>query len=98
MSMPSDEKLIEKRAELEEKVRALAEKVVGSGHPNAPGVSVEVRELARMDELPGAKPITRTYDTVAKIVVHDADADKAANFARRIAEALDTDWALISER
>jgi hypothetical protein len=93
MAKPSDRDLTEKRNELEKKLQALAEKVVGTGHPEAPGVSVEVGEPARMDELPGAHPIMRTYDTIARIAVHDEDSEKAAKFARGIAETLDTEWA-----
>ena len=82
-----------KRSELESSLGALAERVVGAGHLEAPGVYVELREPAEIQEPEGAHPITRSYDTIAKIRVNDPDGERAARHARAIADALDTDWA-----
>jgi hypothetical protein len=87
--------LREKRAELERKLQKLAERVVGAGHPKAPGVVVHVREPVPMRDLPGTKRIIRTHDTVARIRVNDPDAEKAAQFARAIADVLETEWAVL---
>ncbi len=84
--------LQEMRADLEGKLRKLADKVAGTGHPKAPGVSVEVRPAVEYGELEGGHPITKTYDTVATVTVNDEDATKAETVADRIVEVLETDW------
>lgn len=83
-----------KRAELEAKIRELAERVAGTGHPNAPGVMVQAHEPARMQppDSPAVKQAERSYDTVVHVRVNDEDAEKAATFALRIQQVLETEW------
>ncbi|MEJ7792023.1 MAG: hypothetical protein WKF65_08650 [Gaiellaceae bacterium] len=87
------ERLKQEREKLQEELQELAERVVGSGHPDAPGVLVDVRPAPEMRELEHAKPITTTYDTVARVRVSDPDREKAARFAHAVAEAFEAEAA-----
>jgi hypothetical protein len=91
VSVETDQ-LRQRRWELQAWLEELAEKVAGSGHPDAPGVYVGVREPVPMRELGGARPITGTYDTVARVRVNDPDPERAARVAHAIGKALETEW------